>query len=257
AGSPSGQFLYDELSAQTLTVFPAGPMLRSQGQQQAGVTVSPGVVGGGSSFWHANVNVSVPIPAWSRPLIPHEWVTASALRDDDKEFKGHVPAGADVCRDLKSTVKTLVGISGINLMVNQQARDMLSDAQKKDLRLRNKEDRTPEEESRLLAAETALSAAKARVKPQVEALFAREILPITNFIADHANMVAVKPLLIFDVARLALSGFDNRTRYGVGGGLQLDVVLARFEFGYVAALNRAPGDRSGNFVGRLILKRFF
>jgi hypothetical protein len=145
----------------------------------------------------------------------------------------------------------------VNLMVNQQARDLLTDSQKQDLRLRNKEDRTPEEDARLAAAEAALSAAKARVRPEIETLFRREILPVTNFIADNANLFAVKPLLMFDVARLAFSGFDDETRYAAGGGLQLDIVLARFEFGYVAALNRAPGDRRGNFVGRLVLKRFF
>lgn len=256
-GAAPGQFLYDELSASTLTDFPTGPILRSQGLQEAGLTLPSGGVIGGSSFWHANVNLSIPISAWSRPLIPHEWVTVSPLRDDDQDFIGHVPSGADVCRDLKSTVKTLVGISGVNLMVNQQARDLLTDGQKQDLRLRNKEDRTPEEDARLAAAEAALSAAKAKVRPEIESLFSREILPVTNFIADNANLFAVKPLLMFDVARLAFSGFEDETRYAAGGGLQLDIVLARFEFGYVAALNRAPGDRRGNFVGRLVLKRFF
>ena len=256
-GAAPGQFLYDELGAATLTDFPVGPILRSQGLQEAGLTLPSGGVIGGSSFWHANVNVSIPISAWSRPLIPHEWVTVSPLREDDEDFIGHVPAGADVCRDLKSTVKTLVGISGVNLMVNQQARDLLTDSQKQDLRLRNKENRTPDEDARLAAAEAALSSAKARVKPEIETLFRREILPVTNFIADNANLFAVKPLLMFDVARLAFSGIDDETRYAAGGGLQLDIVLARFEFGYVAALNRAPGDRRGNFVGRLVLKRFF
>jgi hypothetical protein len=37
----------------------------------------------------------------------------------------------------------------------------------------------------------------------------------------------------------------------------LDVVLARFEFGYMATMNRAPRDPRGNFIARLVLKRFF
>ena len=258
-GAPSGQFLYDELSAQSLTEFPSGPLIRSLGQSQGGiVATTQNISSGGTSFWHANLSLSIPIPSWSRPLIPHEWVTSSRMREGDEEFKGHVPDGAIICRDLKSTVKTLVGISGVNLMVNQQARDLLTGAQKNDLRLRNKANRTPEEQARLDAAEMALTAAKARTRPEVEDLFKREILPVTNFIADHANIIAVKPLLLFDVAHLGLSGGgDNRTRYGLGGGVQIDVVLARFELGYMASLRRAPGDPRGHFVGRLVLKRFF
>ena len=258
-GAPPGQFLYDEHSAQSLSTFPSGSLLRSLGQNQAGVVVgSDGVVRGGTSFQHANVNISIPIPAWSRPLIPHEWVTTSKLRTDDREFNRYVPEGDLICRDLKATVKTLVSVSGVNLLVNQQARDLLSDDQKMDLRLRSEENRTADEQARLDAAEMALSKAKDKVRSEVEDLFAREILPVTNFIADHANIIAVKPLFMFDAARLYLSGGrTSRTRYAAGGGLQIDVVVARFEFGYVASINRAPGDAQGNIVGRVIFRRFF
>jgi hypothetical protein len=258
-GSPPGQFLYDELDAQSLTNFPAGPVLRNFGQAQAGVVTAAGsATRGGTSYWHANLNVTIPVRAWSRPLIPHEWVTLSAPRPEETELSGQVPAGGMVCRDLKSTVKTLVRVSGVNLLVSQQARDLLTDEQKKDLRLTNKPNRTPEEDARLAAAQKEFARDKERVQPAVDELFKREILPITDFIADHANIISVKPLLMFDAAHLGSGGgFDTRTRYGAGGGLQVDVVLARFEFGYVAGINRAPGDVSGHFVGRLILRRFF
>jgi hypothetical protein len=255
-GNTQGQFLHDELSAQTLTGVPVGPLLRSFGQNQLDAVTGP-ASGGGTSYWHSNVNVSFPIPAWSRPLIPHEWVTMSRLGDEDVAFKGHVPDDALICRDLKHTIKTLVGKSGVNLLINQEARDQLTDAQKEDLRLRNKENRTQEESVRLQAAETALTAAKAMLKPGIEDLFKREILPITDFVADHANMISVKPLFLFDAAHLGLSGSQTPARYGAGGGLQVDIVTARFEFSYVAALNRSPGDPPGNFVGRIVLRNFF
>src|SRR5262249_20909741 len=158
------------------------PLIRSLGENQGGIGNS---VLGGTSYWHANVNLSIPVPAWSRPLIPHEWVARSAKRAGDEEFDGHVPAGAMICRDLKSTVKTLVRVSCINLMVSQQARDQLTDAQKNDLRLEFKDNRTTDEERRLNAANVALAAAKAKVQPNIEDLFSNEILPITDFIADH------------------------------------------------------------------------
>lgn len=255
-GSPSGQFLYDELSARNVTRFPFGPVLRSLGKNEAGIRAG-NITLGGTSYWHANVNISIPVPGWSRPLIPHEWVAVSGMREGDEEFKGHTPEGANICRDLKSTVKTLVGVSGVNLMVSQQSRDQLTDQEKNDLRLVNKPDRTPEEDRRLQAATDALAAARRKVQPEVESLFRNEILPITDFIADYANIFAVKPLLLFDVAHLGPAGFNTPTRYGAGGGIQLDIVMARFEFGYVAALNRAPGDPRGNIFGRLVLRRLF
>jgi hypothetical protein len=230
--------------------------MRTLGRNEGGIG-NANLALGGTSYWHANVNISIPVPAWSRPLIPHEWVTLSPKRAGDEEFEGHVPAGANICRDLKSTVKTLVRVSGTNLMVSQQARDLLTDAQKNDLRLSNKENRTPEEDRRLNDATAALAAAKAKVQPQIEDLFNKEILPITDFIADHANIFAVKPLVLFDVAHLGQRGIATPTRYGMGGGVQLDIVLARFELGYVAALKRLPGDARGNFFGRLVLRRLF
>ena len=255
-GSPSGQFLYDELSARTVTRFPFGPVLRSLGKNEGGIEAG-NITLGGTSYWHANVNVSIPVPGWSRPLIPHEWVAVSSMREGDEEFQGHAPAGANICRDLKATIKTLVSVSGVNLMVSQQARDQLTDQEKNDLRLVNRPNRTPEEERRLQAATEALAAAKRKVQPEIESLFRNEILPITDFIADYANIFAVKPLLLFDVAHLGPAGFNTPTRYGAGGGIQLDIVMARFEFGYVAALNRTPGDPRGHAFGRLVLRRLF
>jgi hypothetical protein len=159
---------------------------------------------------------------------------------------------------LKSTIKTLVGTSGVTLLVAQEARDSLTNEERDALRLRNAENPTLEQKARLAAAEEHLQNSTDKIRPDVEKLFDREILPITNFIADHANIIAVKPLLMFDVAHLALQGISaHSTRYGLGGGLQIDVVLARFELGYMSALNRVPGDPRGSFVGRLILRRFF
>ena len=266
AGTPSGQFLYDELQAQNMTRFPQGPILRSLPHSQGGVaSVATNRPRGAASYWHANVNVSIPISAWSRPLIPHEWVTASRSQKtrEDKEFEDYFAAhgispDARICRDLKSTVKTLVKVSGVNLLVNQQARDKLTDAQKEALRLRNKPNRTIEEQQQLDDAERALLQIKTNLRPQIEEMFAQDIIPVTDFIADHANIIAVKPLVAFDVARLTRPNSQNQlTRYGFGGGLQIDIVLARFEFGYIAGLKRLDGDPRGNFFGRLILKRLF
>jgi hypothetical protein len=261
AGSPAGQFLYDELTNANTMRFPFGPLMRSLGENQGGAGNVFGVSRGGTSYWHANVNLALPIAGWTRPLIPHdEWVGVGKRPKDDKEFAEVaqlVPEGSPICVDLKSTVKTLVRVTGQTLMISQQARDKLTEAQKKDLRLANKPNRTPEEDARLAVATAAFEKNKEEVAITVGHLFDNEILPITDFIADHANIIAVKPLLLFDVAHLGPAGTINETRYGVGGGFQVDIVMARFELGYVSTLNRAPGDPRGNFFGRLVLRRLF
>jgi hypothetical protein len=86
----------------------------------------------------------------------------------------------------------------------------------------------------------------------------RDIQPVADFIADQANLFSVKPLLMLDVAQiLGSAAGDSRTRVAVGGGLQITVVVARFEIGYLYAVQRAPGDERGNLFLRLTFQNLF
>ena len=256
-GNPAGQFLYDDLGSEWLQALPTGPVLRSFGQKQASVPDGPVNVLGSTSYWHANLTVSLPVNAWSKPLIPHAWVDATPRRNDDTGFEG-VPDDELICRDLKYVVKRAVRRTGMTLMINQAAFDSLSEAQRNDFALQEKPDLTPEQQSRLDAARLAYAEAKVRLRPGIETMFNRDILPISDFIADHANIIAVKPLLMFDVAHQRSYELSRaRTRYGAGAGLEIDVVLARFDFGYIFGLNRTGSEPRGNFVGRLVFKRLF
>ncbi|HEX8068581.1 MAG TPA: hypothetical protein VF546_01430 [Pyrinomonadaceae bacterium] len=256
-GSQLGSYLYDELSSPDLASLPFGPVLRSTRLKQAGVAAG-GRQRGGTSYWHANVNLSVPVAAWSRPLIPHEWVQSFVVEENDPEHTAyHVPVGQRVCVDLRRVVKQAMRESGPQLLIAQRARDMLDEQQKKALRLEGRPNLTPEQQTTLDAAKQAYQKNKETVTAEVNDIFRREVFPVADFLADHANFIAVKPLLLFDAARVSRAGSAAaRTRYGAGGGLQIDVVLARFELGYVFGLNRLPGDGRGNFVGRLVVKRF-
>ncbi|HEY0369115.1 MAG TPA: hypothetical protein VGC85_05930, partial [Chthoniobacterales bacterium] len=70
-GNEPGQFLYDNGDAVSLSRMPAGPLLRSFGENEARLTANDRR-GGGTSFWHVNMNLTFPIRSWSRPLIPNE-----------------------------------------------------------------------------------------------------------------------------------------------------------------------------------------
>jgi hypothetical protein len=252
-GNQFTNFLYDDMPDRP------GPLLRGFGMGQAGVLVAGGVQRGGTSYWHTNASLSIPIPAWSQPVIPHDWVTSTVVSSDEVEpVKAGVPLGDRVCVDLRQVLKNSVSKSGTQLLIAQLAREKLTDDEKKILRHEGRTDLTTEQESELKTVQERYQANKESVRPEVTELFQEEITPVTDFIADHANFFAVKPLVMFDAARIAApNALDNHTRLGVGGGLQLDIVMVRFELGYVAALNRVPGDRRGNIVGRLIMKRFF
>src|SRR2546425_8254731 len=106
--------------------------------------------------------------------------------------------------------------------------------------------------------EEAESKAETIAAERAETIVARHIRPAVEFIADRANLFAVRPLLMVDVAGLdARAPFDNRTRYGVGGGVQLTIVVAKLEVGYMHAVRRLAGDPAGRFMFRVIFDNLF
>jgi hypothetical protein len=93
-GSPV-QFMYDDpISAQMLDI-PAGPTLRSVGQAQAGLDTPAGHVGA-RAFWHVNMTLALPVPAWSRPLIPDEATDIPGPEDKPATLKQILNAQVDV-----------------------------------------------------------------------------------------------------------------------------------------------------------------
>jgi hypothetical protein len=83
----------------------------------------------------------------------------------------------------------------------------------------------------------------------------KQITPISTFIADEANIYAIKPLLMIDAAHVDFAtSADAVTLVGIGGGVQFTVVVARFEAGYLRAVRRLPTDPRGNFVMGLVFR---
>lgn len=71
-GNAPGQFLYDNPNSTTLGNMPSGPIIRSLGENEASLRGANGRTIGGDTFWHVNLNVTIPIRPWSMPLIPNE-----------------------------------------------------------------------------------------------------------------------------------------------------------------------------------------
>lgn len=208
-GNTGSNFLDDTIGAASLTEMPPGPMIRSFGAGQATSNVGGGQRRGGTSYWHVNLDVAVPVKAWSLPLIPNE--------------AGIIDAG-DTNTTLKQILKKDID-SGKTILISV---------------LKRREGLTQEQ-----------------AQAKADNIY-REIRPMTNYIIDQANIYAVKPLLLFDAAGVDSPGASrNPVRAAFGAGLQLSIVTARFEIGYMHTIKGAPGDPSGNFFLRLGFKRFF
>jgi hypothetical protein len=220
-GSSARSFLYENQDSSVITDFPVGPLVRSFGRAQA--TSASG--NGGTSYWHLNLNASIPVSAWSRPLIPKVSIQnndGSTILLKDK-LKGFAIGSA---------------VGGIaDTMIDQIIEDLMAQGMSEDDATRK-------------AAEIA--------QKRAEKIVGKEIKPAVEFIADKANLYALKPLIIFDAARISsISNFDKRTRMAIGGGLQFTVVIARFEAGYLRTLHRMEGDSRGNFIMRLVFQNLF
>lgn len=222
-GNNAGNFLYDSPDSPTMTAFPVGPLLRSYGKTQAAARSQTGAVLGAKSYWHANLNFAIPVRPWSRPLIPDETVTGN-----------------------KKLNQVLEDVS-INTAVNTIADDMLDPIIEELM----KQNPTLSEDE---VAKRAEKVAIERASKEVE----KEIGPIIRFISRRANLFAVKPLVMLDAAQLGgVEGEKRRIRFAAGGGLQLVVVIARAEFGYMRSLPSIPGESKGNFVFRLTFQNLF
>ena len=246
-GNNGGSFLYDAIDGVIMTRFPDGPLIRSLGRNKAGSSAIAGVRGG-TSYSHLNMTVSLPVQAWSRPLIPAVGIvsrseTAEALT-------------CSQCASLKDVLKNQVE-KGKNIYIDAMASRSLTDEQRDDLALERSDGLTAEEEERLVAAEHAFEDARHKVTPEADEVW-QQLTPTVAFIADNANLYSVKPLVMFDIARISAdTASDARTRVGVGGGLQFNVVIAKFELGYVRTIRRLAGDAKGNFVVRMVFEKLF
>lgn len=203
-GNSTSNFLYESADSATLGSFPTGPLIRTFGQGTAGSRNSSGAIRGGTSFWNVSLNLAIPLPRFSRPLVPDIVLGRSTL-----------------AQKLKSVV-----ISAKNY-INQ---DMVDQGM-------------PD---------------NSETEAKADAIVNRDIKPTIDFLADHANIYAIKPLLLIDVAGIdAPDGQSDRARVGVGGGLQITVVTAKVELGYMQAVRRERGDPSGNFFLRLVFENLF
>lgn len=70
AGNAAANFLYEPTNNLQLRSIPNGPVVRSLGEKEGMLLTGTDHLNGGTAYWHLNLNISIPVPQWSRPLIP-------------------------------------------------------------------------------------------------------------------------------------------------------------------------------------------
>lgn len=94
-------------------------------------------------------------------------------------------------------------------------------------------------------------------KARARRVFENEITPTINYLTDRANLYSIKPILLFDVAQISNDGLGSKIWAGVGGGVQMNVVNARLETGYMQTIAPAADASNGNFFLRFTFQDFF
>jgi hypothetical protein len=84
-----------------------------------------------------------------------------------------------------------------------------------------------------------------------------EVRPAIEFIADRANVYALKPLLLFDLAGQDEEGRGHRVQSALGAGLELTIVTARMQIGYMHTIWGDSDVDSGNFFARIVFENIF
>ena len=207
-GNSPGQFLYDSPSSSTLLNMPAGPILRSFGEGQAGLRTGSGVRGG-DAFWHVNLNLTFPIRLFSRALIPNE-------QTDLEDVNGNPIT-------VKQLLRRQIDVSGPSMLAATLQKEGMS-----------------------------ADAAEKKANQILD-----EIKPATHYLIDDANLYSIKPLLMFDAAGLSGGGLSSQTWLAAGGGLQITIVTAKLEVGYMHTLSGPTFGQRGNFFFRLVFQNLF
>lgn len=207
-GNSQRNFLYQPLTSMRNQTMPTGPLFRSLGENEAALKQAANANVGGTSFWHLNLNFSVPISKWSKPLIP------------DINF-GDDGSSSTLATKLKGQVQTAQNFIYDDLVNNHGYPD--TDA------------------TDSVAAE----------------LVNKDIRPTINYLADRANIYSVKPLLLFDVGQLNDHALSSKTFAAAGVGMQITIVIARLELGYMHTISPSTYSSKGNFFVNFVLQNFY
>ena len=208
AGNTNRNFLYESISSIRNSIKMEGPVIQSLGEKEGGLISPAGNLVGGTSYWHININFSIPVSKWAKPLIPDVIISES-------------PRVTTLRTALKAQTETAKNFIYYDLVDNYHYPD---------------NDETD---------------AKA------EKIIDRDVRPALNYLADRANVYSIKPLLLFDIGGINDRSIPGKTWIAAGLGLQITLVVARLEIGYMHTIAPSADATKGNFLFRFVLQNFY
>ena len=85
----------------------------------------------------------------------------------------------------------------------------------------------------------------------------KDIKPTIDYLADRANIYSIKPEFFFDLGQIYKQGVGDKIWAASGAGLQLNIVNAKLEIGYVQTLFPKSDISKGNFLMRFSVQNFY
>ena len=90
-----------------------------------------------------------------------------------------------------------------------------------------------------------------------ERIVDKDIKPTINYLADRANIYSIKPILFFDAGQINKRGVGNRLWIASGAGLQINIVNAKLQLGYIQTLSPKADASKGNFLMSFSVQNFY
>jgi hypothetical protein len=106
-----------------------------------------------------------------------------------------------------------------------------------------------------LVQSSGLSDEEADIKAQ--AIVDKDINPTLRYLARRANVYSVKPIVFFDLAQMNRRNSGDETWGAAGAGLQLNIVNAKLDLGYMQTLFPSADKSKGNFLMRFTVQNFY
>jgi hypothetical protein len=208
AGNISQDFLYEPFKQIDNQALLNGPLIRSLGEKEGGVASTATGIIGGTSFWHLNTNIAIPVSKWAMPLIPDIVISEE-------------PRVMTLRSALKAQSETTKNFILDDLVSNHNFPD-------------NEE-----------------------TEAKADEIVNRDIRPTLNYLSDRANIYSIKPLILFDIGHLNSRELPGKTWTAAGLGIQLTIVIARLEAGYMYTISPSSDASKGNFFLRFVLQNFY
>jgi len=93
-----------------------------------------------------------------------------------------------------------------------------------------------------------------KAREELTPVFKKFFRPYVNHAVDHANLFAIRPLIMADIAKIYRNDYVDSTLWlGLGVGLQVELTYMRFVLGYMQTVSPGSQANDGNLFVRFVV----